>query len=120
MDELAGSYRELRVWQKGLDLVDAFYDVAAVFPDHERYALTSQIRRAVVSVPSNIAEGYGRMNRGDYVHHLRIANGSLKEAETQLIIAGRRGYIDKPMALPAWGLSQDAGKMLLGLIRSLS
>jgi four helix bundle protein len=120
MDELKGSYRDLIAWQKGLDLVDAIYDVAARLPDDERHVLSPQIRRAAISIPSNIAEGYGRMTTGAYVHHLRIANGSLKEMQTQLIIAGRRGYVDRPTALPAWGLSQEVGKVLNGLIRSLT
>lgn len=70
-------------------------------------------------MPSNIAEGYGRRRRAQYLHHLDIANGSLKEVETQLIIAGRLAFTDKDQAKHAWALLQDTGKMLTGLIRSL-
>ena len=115
-----GSCRDLDVWAKGMDLVDAIYDITRKLPDEERYALCTQMRRAVVSVPANIAEGYGRMTRGEYVHHLRYANGSLKEVETQLLVAGRQGYITKTDAKPAGSLLQEVGKMLLALIRKLS
>jgi len=117
---MPGSYRELTVWQKSMDLVDAVYDLTATFPDDERYALTSQLRRSVVSVPSNIAEGNARESRRDYLRFLHIANGSLKEMETQLIIAARRGYCTRDQAEPAWRLSQEVGKMLNALIRSLN
>lgn len=113
------SYRDLVVWQKSMDLVDAIYELSARFPEDEKYALTSQIRRAAVSVPSNIAEGHGRQ-RGDYARHLVIANGSLKEIETQIIIAGRQNYITREETQPAWHMCQEVGKMLLALIKSLS
>jgi four helix bundle protein len=113
------SYRDLLVWQKAMDLVDANYVLSAKFPFDERYALTSQIRRAAVSVPSNIAEGYG-CNRGDYVRHLVIANGSLKEIETQIAVGGRQKYISREESVPAWQLCQEVGKMLIALIKSLS
>jgi len=95
------SYRDLHVWQRAVELVEEIYRVSARFPDDERYGLTSQIRKAAVSVPSNIAEGYGRRRTGHYVHHLDIANGSLKEVETQLIIAGRLNFIEKEHAQEA-------------------
>lgn len=117
---LTGSYRDLRVWDKAMDLADAIYDLAALLPDDEKYALVSQIKRASVSVPSNIAEGYGRMSKGDYVHHLRIANGSRKEVEAQLIFAGRRKFVSRDEARQCWELLQEVGKMLLALIRSLT
>lgn len=114
------SYRDLVVWQKAMGLVDAIYCLSAKFPDHERFGLTSQIRRAAVSVPSNIAEGYGRQNRGDYARHLVIANGSLKEVETQVIVAGRQNFIHREESQPAWSLCQEVGKMLNALIKSIS
>jgi len=101
-------------------MVDAVHAVSRVFPDDERFGLTGQIRRAAVSVPSNIAEGYGRKMRGDYVRHLLIANGSLKEVETQLIIAGRQTFVTREGAAPVWALCQEVGKMLNGLVNSLS
>ena len=77
------------------------------------------MRRSVVSVPSNIAEGYSRQTRKDYIRFLYIANGSLKEMETQLIIAGRRNYCSREQAELSWQLAQQVGKMLRALIRSL-
>ena len=82
--------------------------------------MTNQIRRAAISVPSNIAEGYGRRRTGHYIHHLDIANGSLKEVESQLIIAGRLNFIEKEHAQEAWSLLQQTGKMLTKLTRSLN
>lgn len=113
------SYRDLHVWQRAVELVEEIYRISVLFPDQEKYGLTSQIRRAAVSVPSNIAEGYGRRRTGHYIHHLDIANGSLKEVETQLIIAGRLNFIDKEQAKQGWSLLQETGKMLTGLTRSL-
>ena len=84
-----GSYRELLVWQKAMDLVETTYRLAKQFPASERFGLTSQMQRAAVSVPANIAEGRGRKHLAEYVHHLSIANGSLKELETVILIAER-------------------------------
>ena len=83
------SYRDLEVWQLGVDVVELCYRLTRGFPREELYTLTSQIRRAATSVPANIAEGYGRSQTGDYVRHLRIAQGSLKELETHLLVAVR-------------------------------
>ena len=113
------SYRDLHVWQRSVELVEEIYRISALFPSDERFGLTSQIRRAAVSVPSNIAEGYGRRRRAQYTHHLDIANGSLKEVETQLIIAGRLKFTTKADSQHAWDLLQETGKMMNGLIRSL-
>lgn len=118
-DSGISSYRDLHVWQRAVELVEEIYKLSAIFPSDERFGLTSQIRRAAVSVPSNIAEGYGRRRRAQYLHHIDIANGSLAEVETQLIIAGRMGFIEKDQAQKAWSLLQETGKMLTGLIRSL-
>lgn len=118
-DSGISSYRDLHVWQRAVEMVEEIYKLSAHFPSEERYGLTSQIRRAAVSVPSNIAEGYGRRRKGQYLHHLDIANGSLTEVETQLIIAGRLDLVAKEQAQKAWSLLQDTGKMLTGLTRSL-
>ena len=85
-------YRDLVVWQRAMDLVTATYRLTAAFPRDEGYGLAQQLKRAAVSVPSNVAEGHGRDHLGDYLHHLSVANGSLMELETQLMIAGRLGY----------------------------
>lgn len=87
------TYRDLAVWQKSLDLVESIYLMTAALPTTERFGLTSQLQRAAVSIPANIAEGYGRLHRGDYVHHLAIARGSLMELETHLCIAVRLGFV---------------------------
>lgn len=87
------SYRDLRVWQAGMDLVVRVYRLTQGFPTHELYGLTSQMRRAAVSIPSNIAEGHTRESSKEYLHHLSIAQGSLAELETQIEIAGRLTYI---------------------------
>ena len=113
------SYRDLLVWQKGMDLVVASYQVSRMLPKEERFGLSQQIERSAVSVPSNIAEGHGRRHRGDFVHHLSIANGSLKELETQLQIAVRLGYVQEGNIQVAMSLAADVGKMLVALHRKL-
>src|SRR3954467_1331773 len=87
------SYRDLIVWQDSMDLVVSIYRITATFPKEERYSLTSQLQRAAVSVPSNIAEGHGRSRTGDYLRLLSVAVGSLSEVETQVQIARRLEYI---------------------------
>ena len=113
------SYRDLRVWQEAMDLAEACYRLTAKFPREEAYGLTSQIRRAVVSIPANIAEGYGRNSRGAYVQFLRIAQGSLKELETHILIAGRLELADPQSSDAALAACDAIGRMLLGLIRQL-
>lgn len=113
------TYRDLEVWQKSMDLVVEVYRLATLFPQEEQFGLTSQIRRAAVSIPANIAEGHGRLHRGDYVRYLSIARGSLTEAETHLQIAVRLGYIKRDQAKQVWALFQEVGRLLNGLIRSL-
>ena len=113
------SYRDLIAWQKARALVKSIYVLAERFPKHELYGLTQQVRRAGVSVPSNIAEGYGRGTRKDYVHFLHAARGSLYEVETQLFLAQDLGYL--PESVAATSLERIAGcsKLLHGLIASL-
>ena len=89
------NYRGLIAWQKAMDFVDAIYKATTGFPREEVFGLTTQLRRAVVSVPSNIAEGQGRASPKEFLHFLSIAHGSLREAETQVTIASRLGYLDK-------------------------
>ena len=114
------TYRDLEVWQKAVDLVEAVYLLAKSFPAEERFGLTSQLQRAVISVPANIAEGYGRIHRGDYLHHLSVARGSLMEVETHLTIAVRLGFVAREQVLETWQLTQQVGKMLRKLIASLA
>ena len=114
------SYRDLDVWKASMALVKSVYLLTTDFPKSEIYGLTSQIRRAAVSIPSNIAEGYGRVHRGDYVHHLSIAQASLCELETQLILGVDLGFSRRELAQKVWKDSQEVGKMLSKLIRSLN
>ena len=113
------SYRDLRVWQRSLDLVVAGYRVSARFPKPELYGLVSQLRRAAVSVPANIAEGHGREHLGDYLHSLSIANGSLMELETHLIIGARMGYLDDEELEPILQRCSEVGRMLAALLGAL-
>ncbi|MEM1444846.1 MAG: four helix bundle protein [Planctomycetota bacterium] len=113
------AYRKLDAWQRAMDAFDAVYALSRSFPTDERFGLTSQLRRAALSVPSNIAEGYGRKGRKEYLHHLFIARGSLMETETQLIAAVRQGFCSREDAKPAWALLDETGRLLTGLIRSL-
>jgi len=89
------SHRDLIVWQRALELCTAIYKTTAGFPGEEKFGLVSQMRRAAVSIPSNIAEGHGRLTTSEYRHFLGIARGSLKELETQILIARRLGYLDE-------------------------
>lgn len=113
------TYRELEVWKSAIELVAAVYVLTRCWPESERFALASQIQRASVSVPANIAEGYGRARRGEYLHHLSIARGSLAEVETLLVIAVKVGYVDRESATPLWERCQTTGKLLNGHVRAL-
>jgi four helix bundle protein len=96
-----------------------FYRASAAFPRHEVYGLTSQIRRAAVSVPSNIAEGAGRITKGEFIHSIGHARGSLLEIEIQLIVAQRLGYLDAKEIDALLAVTNEVGKLSNGLIRSL-
>lgn len=89
------NYKELKVWKEAIDLTQSIYMVSANFPSEEKFGLTSQIRRASVSVPSNISEGSGRNSIGEFKQFLGIANGSLCEVETQLIIAEKLNFVNE-------------------------
>ena len=104
------SYRDLVAWQKAMDLVTAVYRATARFPRDKIYGLTSQLRRAAVSVPSNIAEGPGRYGAAEFRHFLRQANGSLMELETHLLIAERLDYITSDEANMLLGNAAEVGK----------
>lgn len=112
------SFRELVVWQKGMQLVTKVYSKTGCFPKEEAFGLTFQIRRCAISVPSNIAEGYGRQHTSDYIRFLRIARGSLNELITQFEIAASLGYI-KDISVEMEECN-EIGKMLNGLIAKLS
>ena len=114
------NYRELVVWQKAMDLVEAVYGVTKVFPADELYGLTSQVRRAVVSIPANIAEGQGRRSTKEFVHHLSVAHGSLREVETHLLIAGRLDYLRQEEVDLLLRSASEVGRLLNGLANSLA
>ncbi len=113
------SYRDLEVWQRGVDLVELIYKLTPSFPSEEKFGLTAQIRRAAVSIPSNIAEGWGRDSTKEYVRFVRIARSSLFEVETQLIIAHRLGYLNEDELKTSLQETEVESRMLLSLIRSL-
>lgn len=113
-------FRELIVWQKSMDLVKKVYLCTAAFPKDELYGITSQIRRAAVSIPSNIAEGCGRKSDKELSHFLRIANGSLYELETQLILCCNLGYTSETEIQTIMDLLHDVGRMLNTMINKLS
>ena len=112
-------YRELIAWQRSMRLVKRVYELSSDFPKDERYGLTSQIRRAAVSVPSNIAEGQGRDSTREFIHHLSMAYGSLMEVETQILIGLDLGYLDKGIVSDFMKQSAETGRIINGLMRSL-
>ncbi|MFT3740597.1 MAG: four helix bundle protein [Breznakibacter sp.] len=110
------TYRDLIVWQKAMDLVEFCYQVSGSFPTSEVYGLTAQMRRSAVSVPSNIAEGYGRHHSKDYARFLQMAAGSLYELQTQLEIAKRLGYLPSETFEHVSSMGFEIEKMLASLI----
>ncbi len=113
------SYRDLRVWQEAMDLAEACYQLTKHFPRDELFGLTSQIRRAAASIPANIAEGNGRELTGPYIQSLRIAQGSLKELETHLLLSQRVSLAQDADLSAAFAKCESVGKMLRALIRTL-
>ncbi|TIP23029.1 MAG: four helix bundle protein [Mesorhizobium sp.] len=120
MTDKIASYRDLIVWQQAMDLTVSIYEVTRAWPKDELYGLTGQVRRAATSVPANIAEGYGRESRASYQQFLRIAQGSLKELETHLLIAQRVGITSREAVESLMPHSESVGKLLRLLIRKLS
>ena len=113
------SYRDLEVWKLSMQLAKDTYSITRDFPKEELYGLTSQIRRASVSVPANIAEGNGRENSGDYARFLQIAQGSLKEVETLLLLSCEVGIATQAQIEPQLDLADRIGRMLRSLIRAI-
>ena len=112
-------YRNLVVWQKSMDLVKQVYALTRLLPKEETFALSNQIRRAVVSIPSNIAEGYGRHSRNDYLRFLNIARGSKNEVETQLQICLMLDYLKPEDIAETQAVCTEVGKMLNSLINTV-
>ena len=114
------NYKELIVWQKAMDLVDEVYRLVKQLPMEERFALADQLRRAAVSIPSNIAEGQGRNTTKDFVNFLSMARGSSFETETQLLICQRQSCLTPSQISAALNLCEEVGRMLNALIGKLS
>lgn len=114
------SYRDLQVWQKAMELVQLIYQITQSFPADERFGLVSQMQRAAVSVPSNIAEGQGRKSAGAFANHLWVAHGSLLELETQIQIAEQLGYVMSEPSMQLQTLTAQIGRMLHGLAQSVA
>jgi four helix bundle protein len=114
------SYKDLIVWQKALDLVEIIYQVTKAFPKEELYGFTNQLRRAAVSIPSNIAEGHARSSTQEFHRFLSIAKGSLAEVETQLLIAQRLGYLSNDQLASILCLQIEINKMTNGLMAKLA
>lgn len=113
------NYTHLVVWQKAMDFAERVYTVTSRFPKEEIYGLTAQMRRAAVSIPSNIAEGQGRRSRRDFCRFLRMAHGSLREVETHVLLAERFSYIDGDTKGDLMQLAAEIGRLLNGLVKSL-
>lgn len=112
-------YRDLEVWKAGMALAKTAYRETAEFPKEELYGLVSQMRRASVSVPANIAEGFGRETTGSFIQFLRVAQGSLKELETLAVLSNELGFLREDASASFSAKCERLGKMLRGLIRSL-
>jgi len=113
------SYRQLKVWQAAMDLAEECYRVTRIFPKAEIFGLTSQIRRAAVSIPANIAEGQGRQYTKEFLNHLGMARGSLMELETHLMLGQRVGLIDSTALAPILSATDEISRMLSGLRKAL-
>ena len=113
-------YRDLLVWQSAMQIAEDIYRLTDNLPKHEMYSLTSQLRRAAIFVPSNIAEGHGRNSPKEFNHFLGIALGSLSELETQLLLAVRLNYFKEQELIALLKTTNEAAKMLQGLKKSLN
>lgn len=113
-------YKELKVWQKAMNLVESIYSVTRNFPKEEKYSLVSQMRRPAISIPSNIAEGAGRGSKKEYIQFLTIAYGSSRELETQSILCQRLGMLTSKQANEIQEELGHIGRMLLALQKALA
>jgi four helix bundle protein len=114
------SYQDLEVWKRGMQLVCLVYEATSRFPVSEQYNLSDQLRRAAVSVPSNIAEGWGRSTAKHYTHYLRQARSALFEIETQILISVRLGYLTSDEGTAILEKTDIESRMLMGLIKSIN
>ena len=116
---MTSDFKQLKVWQKAMSFAELIYQYTGRFPTSERYGLQSQIRRAVVSISANIAEGCGKSTRKDFIRFLHIAYGSVKEVENYLILASRLNYLNSKQVEEATPRCHEVSKMLFSLIRTL-
>ncbi len=119
MSETVQSYRDLKVWRKGIDPVKFVYSLVGKFPKHEQYGLADQLRRSAVSVPSNIAEGQARQHTGEFRQFLHVALGSAAEVDTQIVIAQELTYISPAEAAEAEDRITEVRRMIYGLLAKL-
>ena len=120
MEKKTQNFKDLVVWQKGIELAKAIYRITGKFPSQEKFGLVSQMRRAAVSIPSNIAEGQARHTTGEFIQFISHAEGSTAELETQLILSLELGFASAEPAKASFGLLDDIRRMLNGLRRKLS
>jgi four helix bundle protein len=118
--ETVRSYRELKVWQKGIELVKMVYALTRSFPKSETYGLAAQMQRAAVSIPSNIAEGQGRQHTNEFRQFLYVALGSAAELDTQMVVAVQLGYVTAENVQPIFDLLLEIRKMTYALLNKLS
>ncbi len=118
-EKVGASFKELVVWQRSVQLTTEIYRLSASFPSSERFGLTNQVRRASVSIASNIGEGYGRSTKGEYLQFLGHARGSICELQTQLIIATNLGFCPSKETEPVERLSANVSRMLIALMKKL-
>ena len=116
----AYGYRDLEVWQLSMQMVEWVFGLTPLLPDHQRFGLISQMQRAAVSVPSNIAEGHAKRSSKDYPRHLRIAAGSIAELETQLELCVRLRFLSREQIRETWSLLQRVAQMLARLIQRVA
>ena len=114
------NYQDLLAWRKAMNLAQMTYEATGDLPREERYGLTAQMRRAAVSIPSNIAEGQGRRKEGAFSNHLSIAHGSVRELETQILLSERLGLIEKTATTPLLDRCAEVGRLITGLTKSLT
>lgn len=119
MENRIKSYKDLIVWQKAIDLVTEIYSVSKTFPNEEKFGIVNQLNRAVVSIPANIAEGWGRESSKNYLQFLRISRGSLMEVETLILISKNLKYVDEEEFKLISNKIEEVGKILQGLIKSI-
>ena len=120
MNQGTQNYKDLLVWQKGIDLAKAVYNLTKIYPSAEKFGLVAQMRRAGVSIPSNIAEGQARRTTGEFVQFISNAEGSAAELDTQLILSVELGFCRKAEALPIYEMLDEERRMLNALRRKLT